>query len=130
MHVRPRLCEAAAKAAGAAAKEAAAGTLATEGGLELELQGGLDLSATYKQLLTRLFAGCSHAVVCPMHGGLSGSLVLTADTYSSTGQRESQARGTPRPDANSCIRTHSVEIALARVALAVLVLHLAFRCVD
>ena len=62
--------------------------LAMEGGLQLVLEGGLKLTATQVRLLGLLFADCARAVVGPMHGGLSGSVVLTADTYNAVGQRK------------------------------------------
>eukprot|EP00966_Prymnesium_polylepis_P079121 1833856-Prymnesium_polylepis.3 len=39
-------------------------------------------------MVERLFHGCSRVIIAPLAGGLSGSLVLTADSYDAKGQRE------------------------------------------
>ena len=57
------------------------------------LNGDMDIlskdravTATRLRLLESLFSGCSRVVVSPMHGGLSGSLVLKTESFGADGQ--------------------------------------------
>ena len=47
----------------------------------------LDLEQAQLQLLEIIFFDCSHAVISPLAGGLSGSLVLTVDSYDAESRR-------------------------------------------
>mmetsp|Transcript_27620 Transcript_27620/g.74439 ORF Transcript_27620/g.74439 Transcript_27620/m.74439 type:complete len:164 (-) Transcript_27620:468-959(-) len=55
---------------------------------EVQLTGCLRLSSLQMKMVERLFHGCSRVIIAPLAGGLSGSLVLTADSYDAKGQRE------------------------------------------
>ena len=54
----------------------------------VQLAGGLKLKPVQVRLIERMFAGCLSVIVTRLHGGLSGSLVLMADSVDADGRQE------------------------------------------
>jgi hypothetical protein len=55
---------------------------------QFTFKGGLTLNVAQTRLLERLFKGCASVMIAKLHGGFSGSLVLTADSHGADGKRE------------------------------------------
>ena len=59
--------------------------------LQVVLTGKLSLNPTRERLIESMFAGCQKVLVSPLHGGLSGSLVLRTDSVDANGRWEEPA---------------------------------------
>ena len=60
-----------------------------------QLKRGCALVPSQMRLVDRLFAGCSKVTIAPLHGGLSGSLVLKADSFQADSYKGDGSREEP-----------------------------------